>query len=122
MNILETLMKREQKTEEKKDEFEKIKTGNGQDGYFFAKKCFELIVYVETGKGIVHFSCNSPKFPEIIRRSDLLTIEEVKFYTEKAKTVLACNKHKIAQKAILLYKNKGLDDSLNLFLLDILDM
>lgn len=113
--------------------FEKIanmeKTENGKSievkplkiGYFFTKRAFELIVFVEIGDLIVHYECTNPKWPELIRNEGM-TLYELKFGQEAVKQFLTKNKHKISQKALLLYRHTNENDNLNLFLLDILDL
>jgi len=118
MSIFEKIVNMEKTEKEHKPEVKPVKIG-----YFFTKTGFELIVFVEINGNILHYSCNTPKFPELVRNDGgSLTLEDLKFGQEAVKQFLAKNKHKIGQKALLLYRHTNEYNNLNLFLLDILDL
>jgi len=116
MSIFEKIVNMEKTEKEHKPEVKPVKIG-----YFFTKRAFELIVFVEIGDRIVHYECTKPKWPELIRNEGM-TLYELKFGHEAVRQFLAKNKHKIGQKALLLYRHTNENDNLNLFLLDILDL
>jgi len=116
MTIFEKIANIEKTEKEHKPEVKPVKIG-----YFFTKRAFELIVFVEIGDRIVHYECTKPKGPELIRNEGM-TLYELKFGQEAVKQFLDKNKHKIGQKALLLYRHTNENDNLNLFLLDILDL
>jgi len=118
MSIFEKIVNMEKTEKEHKPEVKPVKIG-----YFFTKTGFELIVFVEINGNILHYSCNTPKFPELVRNDGgSLTLEDLKNGQEATKQFLAKNKHKIGQKALLLYRHTNEYNNLNLFLLDILDL